>query len=823
MRAVEPAKIPSPITGMLSNPMPNARNSTRCPLVVLLLFAGSGFAALIYEIVWFQMLQLVIGSTAVSMAALLGTFMGGMCLGSFVLPRVIRAELNPLRVYAWLEIGIALMGILLLFMMPYAGGLYIAVGGTGFEGILLRGLICAICLLPSTLLMGATLPAIARWVETTPDGISWLGFFYSGNIAGAVLGSLLAGFYLLRVYDLATATYVAAAVNIAVALIGLLLAARVPRFARTAGYEQGRVQVSKTTWTVYVAIALSGMCALGAEVVWTRLLSLLLGGSVYTFSIILAVFLCGLGIGGTIGSVVSGRSKPRLVLGICQTLLILAIAWAANMIVRFLPYWPIDPFLSVSSWFTFQMDLFHTMVSILPAAILWGASFPLALAAAASGTEDAGRLVGGVYAANTIGAIAGAILFNLVIVNWIGTPQAQKVLIGLTCLAALLMLMGRARTAFVVAVPSLAFALAFSVPPVSGNLVAYGRFVPRNLAVAEAQGKPTVVYIGEGVNASVAVSTLPSGVRNFHVSGRIEASTQPQDMRLQRLLGHIAALNHPEPRSVLIVGLGSGMTAGTFTLYPTIERIVICEIEPLIPEVVATYFSGENNGVLHDPRVEVIYDDARHYILTTKEKFDIITSDPVHPWIKGSAALYTREYFELAKRHLNPGGVISQWVPLYESSIEATQSELATFFQVFPEGSVWGNDINGVGYDIVLLGKDGAQTINVDQMHERLNRPDHRQVARSLQDVGFKSVIELLATYAGRGRDLASWFSGAQINLDRNQRLQYLAGMGLNLFRNEIIYNDLLTYRRFPEDLFISSDIAKKALRDALARTKSAP
>src|SRR5262245_17786092 len=236
------------------------------------------------------MLQLVIGSTAVSMAVLLGTFMGGMCLGSLALPRVVSARPNPLRVYAWLEIGIALSGLLVFVMMPYVGGLYTAIGGTGFGGILLRGLICGICLLPSTLLMGSTLPAIARWVRTTPDGISWLGFFYSGNIAGAVLGCLFAGFYLLRIYDMAAATYVAAAINIAVALIGLLLARGMPRPGTTGEIEQTRVSLLKT-WPVYVAIALSGMCALGAEVVWTRLLSLLFGASVYTFSIILAVFL----------------------------------------------------------------------------------------------------------------------------------------------------------------------------------------------------------------------------------------------------------------------------------------------------------------------------------------------------------------------------------------------------------------------------------------------------------------------------------------------------------------------------------------------------
>ena len=183
----------------------------------MLLFVGSGCAALIYEIVWFQLLQLVIGSTAVSLGILLATFMGGLCVGSIALPRCVSARQHPLRVYSLLEFGIGIIGVLVLFGMPLVGGLYTAIGGHGFLGVLIRGIVCGLCLLPPTVLMGATLPAIARWVEATPKGVSWLGFFYCGNTLGAVCGCLLAGFYLLRVFNMATATYVAVAINLAVA------------------------------------------------------------------------------------------------------------------------------------------------------------------------------------------------------------------------------------------------------------------------------------------------------------------------------------------------------------------------------------------------------------------------------------------------------------------------------------------------------------------------------------------------------------------------------------------------------------------------------
>jgi spermidine synthase len=262
---------------------------------------------------------------------------------------------------------------------------------------------------------------------------------------------------------------------------------------------------------------------------------------------------------------------------------------------------------------------------------------------------------------------------------------------------------------------------------------------------------------------------------------------------------------------VLVVGCGAGITAGTFVLHPDVERIVICEIEPLIPPIAANYFGQENYNVLADPRVELVYDDARHYILTTKNTFDLITSDPIHPWVKGSATLYSKEYFEMCRRRLNPGGVITQWVPLYESDERAVKCEIKTFFDVFPGGTIWGNDINGGGYDLVLFGQNGATKIDVDQLQRRLDR--NKRVTVSLAEVGFFSALELLSTFAGQEQDLQPWLADAEINRDRNLRLQYLAGMGLNVDQGNEIYALMLTYYEFPKDLFAGSEIRKAALK----------
>jgi spermidine synthase len=329
--------------------------------------------------------------------------------------------------------------------------------------------------------------------------------------------------------------------------------------------------------------------------------------------------------------------------------------------------------------------------------------------------------------------------------------------------------------------------------------------------------------MGEGMNSSVAVTELSTGVRNFHVSGKVEASSETQDMRLQLMLGHIPALLHPRPRSVLIVGCGAGVTAGTFMLHPDVERVVICEIEPLIPRVVAKYFGPQNNEVVGDKRVEIHYDDARHYILTTKEKFDIITSDPIHPWVKGAATLYSKEYFELCKQRLNPGGFITQWVPLYESSPDVVKSEVATFFAAFPHGVIWGNADQGSGYDVVLMGQLQPLKVDVDALQDRLDRKEYWPIGSALGPLGFGTAVSLLGTYAGRASDLAAWTRGAAINRDRNLRLQYLAGLGLNEFESGRIYRDLLTHRRYPGDLFTASEDRQRLLRLELKAATEPP
>jgi spermidine synthase len=801
--------------------------------VLLLLFVGSGCAALIYEIVWFQMLELFVGSSSVSIGVLLGTFMGGMCLGSFLLPRLISRRHHPLKVYALLEIAIGVIGLLLLLVLPLVGHVYTAWGGYGISGYLLRGLVASICLLPPTLAMGATLPAVARWVQTTPAGVSWLGFFYAGNIAGAVMGTLLAGFYLLRVFDMTTATYVAAGINFAVGGLGLLVAANTPASADGTDLDVNPrflfpnpvTKVAGDRALVYVAIALSGFCALAAQVIWTRILSLLFGASTYTFSLILAVFLIGLGIGSSLGSIIAKTvERPRIALGWCQLLNVGAMAWSAYMLMESLPYWPINTSITTSIWYNFQLDFVRAFWAVLPGPILWGASFPLALAAVARKGEDPGRLVGGVYAANTVGAIFGSVIASLILVYWFGSQRAQQVLMIVSGMSGLLLLApgelssapGRrtlrwvAPVLLIIALGGAAF-LIRTVPTIPGILVAYGRYAATWMGQ---QGD--IFYVGEGLSSSVAVSRF-GDVMNYHNAGKVQASSQPQDMRLQRMLGHFTTLVPKAPKKVLVIGCGAGATAGAVSIDENVETLIIAEIEPLVPRVVSEHFGEHNFHVVRNPKTQVVIDDARHFLLTTDERFDAITSDPLDPWVKGAATLYTKEFFELAKSKLNPGGTVTLFVQLYESTPEAVKSEIGTFFEVFPNGVIWGNTHQGRGYDTVLMGTVEAPHFNVDEWDARLNSPQYAAVKDSLREISIYSATDLFANYAGRASDMKAYLADAQINRDSDLRLQYLAGLGLNLYQSGPIYADILKHKKYPEGLFSGSPETLQRLRDAIS------
>jgi spermidine synthase len=418
----------------------------------------------------------------------------------------------------------------------------------------------------------------------------------------------------------------------------------------------------------------------------------------------------------------------------------------------------------------------------------------------------------------------GSLGCGLLMVVTLGTQLSQMALIVISALAGLMMLapvvandqrkgsLQWVGMAVLVLVTAGAGLLSRSVPPVPGILVAYGRYA------ATWVGLSNIIYVGEGLNAFVAVSQMPNGVRNYHNAGKVQASSEPQDMRLQRMLGHITHMIPKNPANALVIGCGAGVTAGAVSIGPNVKSMTIAEIEPLVPASVAEYFGEHNHHVVTNPKTTIHIDDARHFLLTTDQKFDAITSDPLDPWVKGAANLYTREFFELVKTRLNPGGVVTLFVQLYESNTEAVKSEIGTFFEAFPNGVIWGNTNNGQGYDLVLMGQVDPIKIDLDEFDAKLQSPEYAQVAQSFREIGIYSAVDFFSTYSGTPVDLAPWLKDAIINRDRNLKLQYLAGLGLNLYENAPIYAQMISHARYPEGMFTGSPEKMAALREAIAR-----
>jgi spermidine synthase len=800
-------------------PEADANDSATVDEILRLMFLASGCAALIYEVVWLHLLRLVIGASSMSVGIVLASFMGGMFLGSAYFARLVPREKNPLQVYGLLEIGIGVFGLLMPLVLPAVRSVYVGLVGYGSLGIALRAVIAALLLLPPTALMGATLPAVARRFSAGRKGMSGLAWLYAFNTIGAVLGGLLAGFYLMATWNVWVATFTAVALNLVVGVGALRLARSTPHEREQAvpvtSLPEGAS--ARRSLAVYWVVGLSGLTALGAQVLWTRLLTLLFGATVYAFSIILAVFLGGLGIGSALAAYLLRRGvAPLRGLAFGQLLLVPALFLSGRLIATVLPF--ASPPASTPVNALHAMHVLRAIDVILPAALLWGVSFPFALAAASAGQADTGKSSGQVYAANTIGAILGALCVSFLLVPTWGTHRAEQVLVvvaaGSAALAFHANRLARERAPLPrragLGIPEPLWVLAAGVlaasllPGMPRAFLAHGRYLwwvdPRD----------QYPYVSEGAASTVAVHVAPDGYRHFHVSGRVEASNNPNDLRTERLIGHLSAFAHPRPESVLVVGLGAGISAGTLGLHPEVRRIVICEIEPRVAGA-ARQFSKENYAILDDPRVEMVFDDARHFLATTRESFDIITSDPIHPWVRGNSILFSREYYEIVKARLKPGGIATQWVPLYETNEAAIQIQMATFVDAFPNGTVWNTAFSRKGYDVVLVG--GVEPPQLDVLAIQARIQGEPRLNRSLREVKIYSAVDLLATYGTNGADMQGWLGETTVNNDFSLKLEYISGLALNKVAADPIYEHMIADRKYPDALFVAPPALKAELR----------
>lgn len=678
--------------------------------VALLLFA-SGLCALVYQTAWLRMFRLIFGASTAASAAVLAIFMAGLGFGGLILGRRADRHPSPLAFYASLEAGIAVTAGLSPWLVELVEWVYVSLGGSARLGLGVstgvRLLLATLVLAVPTFLMGGTLPAVARSVERVADaGRRVVGLLYAVNTLGAVLGTLVTTFFALETLGIRKTVWIAALLNLLVVLVARSLARTLPVEAGAGTDADGGTDEKRTHGglLVPVAAAVVGFAFLLMELVWYRMLGPLLGGSSYTFGLILAVALLGIGLGGLLYGAGEGRRRPTMLafaLTCSLEALFMALPFAlgdrvavAAALLRpiggagFLPL--------VGVWTVI------TVLAVLPAAIVAGYQFPLLIALLGAGRREVGREVGVAYAANTLGAIVGSIAGGFGLIPLLtATGVWRLVALLLLALAVMAVAAGLRATGSswrAAAVPLLAGAvgLCFALAPGpsvywrhtaigAGREPVAGWTGPNDIHNRVEEVRRRINWEADGVESSVALDL--SDEYAFIVNGKSDG-TALSDAPTQVMSGLLGTAVHPNPKRALVIGLGTGSTAGWLAQVPSIERVDVVELEPVI-EHVARKLSPINRNVLSNPKVHLVIGDGREFLLTTDGTYDVMFSEPSNPYRAGIASLFSVDFYRAVKQRLRPGGIFLQWLQGYEIDARAVQTAYATLGEVFPSIESW--------------------------------------------------------------------------------------------------------------------------------------
>jgi len=747
----------------------------------LLLFALSGAAALVYEVVWTRLLTLQIGHGLAAASTVLAAFMGGLAVGAAAGGRI-GQRLDPrsaLRGYALMEAGIAvvalLLPVLLAALRPLLASLYDdGNGGFVFGAVRLVSSLTLLSLPAAA--MGATFPLASRWMVRSATQISSdAGWLYAANTVGAAAGALLTGFVLLPRLGLTGATAVGVVLNVAAAGGAWMLAGRVQggvtaSTSPTTGKGKAPVRPTGRPWLAAVTLGVTGLASLTLQVVWTRLLASILGPTTYAFSAVVAIFILGIAGGSALGAWLS-RRVARPVAALAMTVsacAAMALAAAATVDPVLLEVARLVARPEVTFAQVLTREWLFTAAILLPMSLAFGAAFPLALAVAARDEASMVADLGLVYAVNTAGAIVGALGAGFVLVPWLGLHDTIR-LVGalLAVAAAALAYSARPQPAWLALGVGVVVAVgAWFVPEWDPRLLSSGAY--KYAAAARGPDLETALtagelrYYREGSTATVAVRRL-GGITSLSIDGKVDAS-DGADMLTQRLLAHVPLLLHPAPRRAAILGLGSGVTLGS-ALTHGLDRAVVLEISPEVVEA-SRYFDPVNHRPLADPRTRLVVGDGRTHLLLAEETYDVIVSEPSNPWMAGIASLFTREFFEIARARLAPGGVLCQWAHTYDISEADLRSIVATFLTVFPNGTLW---VVGEA-DVLLVGSTEPLTDRLAGIEAAWRRPG---VAEDLASVGARAPLAVLSTFVAEGPALKAWADGAPIQTDNLASLEF--------------------------------------------------
>ena len=751
-------------------------------------FLASGATSLVYEVVWMRDLTLVFGATQLATATVLAAFMGGLALGAALGGRWMDRSPNLLITYAVLEAAIGLYALVFPWLLEGAGGVYrgfhrwadpSSSTASVFNGVLMLVLL----LLPASC-MGATLPALARFVTDQVDAAGHrVGRLYAINTVGAVLGTWVGGFVLLPAFGVTVTVALTAAANLALAAAATVLGLRVDRTLVDPRPAPSTVQRSRHFWIVGAAFGLSGLCAMVYEVAWSRFLTLIIGNSVYAFTLMLMAFLAGIAGGAALGARVVRRWRvpPLPAAAVCLGGAA-ATAFGVHHLFSELPFWFVSLYALARNHdsMVFAVQLAIACVVMLGPTLLMGAMFPVAVAAAVRDPRKLAADVGRLYTFNTLGGIIGSILAGFVLIPRLGIVDTLILTIEVG-LAGAAMLLVRWRGPVLprvggIGATALLAVLALTVRPAwdpllmsagmykyVSDLEEYSREGVRNYAVSDYE----LLYYKEGVTSTVTVAHA-TGDDNIWLAnnGKIDASTTV-DLPTQVLLGHFAYLFAEDPRRVLVVGLASGISAGSAALHAG-PHVDVLEIEPAVVEA-SHFFDHVNNRPLERANVSCHVNDARNHLYLAEQPYDIVVNQPSNPWISGVSNLYTLEYFELCRQQMTDDGVFVQWMQLYGMGRDDLRCILRTLNQVFPHLILFSSIEEA---DIVMVASSRPLELDIPRIEGILAQPDP---AADLARVGILTPEDWLTYYLMDEVDVADMVGDGPLNTDDNLRIEFSA------------------------------------------------
>lgn len=711
--------------------------------LLYLLFSLSGFCALVYEILWTKHLSLTFGSTMPAVSIVAAIFMGGLALGSYLIGRYADQETNLLRLYAWLEVGIALCAAASPFGLDLITMLYTTITGIfpthPFFNHAIHLTFGAILLLPPTLCMGGTFPLMCRFFARQKSG-GQIGRLYAYNTLGATCGAFSAGYLLIPQLGLTVSLYLAVGGNLLVAAAAYLLSRRPqPVEVRDVSAATRPLQPMKARehWLPLLAIGIIGFLSLAYEILWTRVLLLFLGNTTYAFALILSTFLIGIALGGALYA-----RKVRPDMDERKILIQLSLLMAIAVLIT-LPFYDrlAELFLSAhrisgENWWSLTAISFALVFAIIALpTIVSGALLPATVAFIDPGQKRTGQGVGLVVLANTVGAMLGALIAGFALIPLLGSQNSFLLLVGLNLLLVLALTLRFRPSGWLGPAAPLIIAAGllsiFFIPPWDPSLMNSGVYIyaPKYLQMGglkKTLEREKVIAVIEGTETTVAVhESLDGEQRFFTVNGKTDGGNG-RDISTQLLIGHIPLLLHPRPEDVLVIGLGTGITLKGLSAHGS-TQIDCVEISP---EVVTAsdYFKTDNGNALADPRINLLVEDGRNLLLAHSKPYDVIISEPSNPWQAGNANLFTVDFYRLAAARLKPGGLFAQWVGLYDITPDNLRIVLKTFLAVFPRVMVYRAET-----DLILIGSDQKIDIDYRQVQQRFATPIIRDTLASLQ------------------------------------------------------------------------------------------